>query len=272
MRAKLNRNGLAAGCYALLLAAGVAIPSAQGAYITDDFQSDTAGAAPSVSSSRDYIATSPSVAMVVDSTTTPADPFGGSGNHSLLLQDKNSTENPTIWWTGAAGGLQSGDLSVQFQLDPSLAAPADPYAYAVIALGHGLSSGGAGIGGDIALAVDLFTSDAVSASVRPNFGISIVNTAALGTVHTLTLHFDLGSSTYSGKLDGVDLEKTGGGTTFPFYGSVSNIDSVALSAGWSGTTGVQVFFDNVNLSAVPEPATAGLMGMAMAGLLLKRRK
>jgi hypothetical protein len=58
---------------------------------------------------------------------------------------------------------------------------------------------------------------------------------------------------------------------FPFYQDVPNVDSVAVAAGWSSTNGVQVFYDNLNLSAVPEPASLALLGLSVAALMLKRR-
>jgi hypothetical protein len=42
--------------------------------------------------------------------------------------------------------------------------------------------------------------------------------------------------------------------------------------GDSTNTGAGVYFDNISIHPVPEPATLGLMGLAASGLMLRRRK
>ena len=93
---------------------------------------------------------------------------------------------------------------------------------------------------------------------------------------TVTSLFDDGTSGV--QLPASIAQSTKGGGVYQF--ELRNDDNVArpvtfaytIAAYPSGVTGGQIGFEGITVAAVPEPATFGVVGLAAAGLLLRRRR
>ena len=87
--------------------------------IWDNFQSDSAGEKPS--GAMRIHAPVGSEMYVVDSASTPSDPFGVLGNKSLFFS-KLGTASPMITWSTAGQALEVGDVrfTLKYYLDSSV--------------------------------------------------------------------------------------------------------------------------------------------------------
>jgi hypothetical protein len=242
---------------------------ASAAYLSFDFQGDTVGAAPSGTSYA--LAGGTNRLEVVDSASNPADPFGGSGNKSLLLED-NSDPLPggasaEVRFQGGAGAPTAGTFSTNFYAF-------DDATYHRPFLEVKLGTNNVASGGDIG--AWLFFTDSGTISDF-NGGPAFDNVLTLNTINTLTLTFDTVADTYSGTIQqgagpAVPLTKDSGATTVFSLGTAPSvgIDSVGFGVGWSSNAEDRQFVDNVTITAVPEPASMGLI-LGAGAMMLRRR-
>jgi hypothetical protein len=246
---------LASAMGVMLCAAG-----AQGAFIGPlDFQGG---------SQVQYSDNNPSSGITVkllSGSTTPADPFETTGNQSLLVEDASGTSNGSLtakadWWNTSDPALTQGTFSGRFYTSGIGGVGT---AYMSLRLGQNL-------GGTLDTVVFSFTVSDTSI----NFGgLTMDNTWAVGAPHNVALHFVYGVNniTVSGMLDGNNLIS---GTTKEFVISSPakpSIDAFEILAGSTSNSNSRVIADDVTL-AVPEPATAMLLGLGGFGMLMRRRR
>jgi hypothetical protein len=256
--------GLTAASLVTAVALSASVASAT-PYISVNFDSDTSNALPS---GTDYAnAPSGTQAIVVDaSTTTPTDPFGGSTNKSLMMEDQSNSDNPIIIYKGAPAGLSSGTFSIQIY-----AATGTGYTQplGVIHLGQNSAVNSPDIGAWLNFS---------DSGLVVNNSIALDNALTANTAYDVTLTFDAVAHTYSGTIAPSDgsspvaalTANSGSTTSFPFYSSGFNaITTATLITGYPGRTNTRVFFDNLQMNAVPEPASMGLLGL---GCLLAMRR
>jgi MYXO-CTERM domain-containing protein len=260
--------------FALVLTAAAGITAMSGvasaAYLSLDFQGDTVGDPPS---GTFYLSDSPptNIVTVVDGSSSPADPFGGAGNKSMLVQDDTNATDTRVSWKGAPGGLVNGVFKTQFYLNSSAGFTVP---YVNIRLGKdGLAAGGTS---EIAAWLLLSHPVAPGKFVIDNSSVPydiLDNAIAFNTIHEVEITFDSTSHTFTGKLDGNPLTANSGTkTTWDYYTNMSMIDSVMFNAGSSSTIDNRVFIDNVSLDApIPEPSMLGLAGLGLAAFGRRQR-
>jgi hypothetical protein len=267
MRTNLKWS-LGVSAASLLAAIALATPSASASpYISHNFDTDTSNVAPSGTT---YLSAPGSTrAIVVDSsTTTPLDPFGGTGNKSLLLEDNDSGQNSAVAFQGAVAGLNSGTFSATIYAANTTGFMTPQ---GTVRLGVSNAASTANIG-------PWLTFESTFAQVvTPGGTLTLDNVLTANTAYNLTLTFDAVAHTFSGTIGPADgssspvalSDDSGDTTSFAFRSNVGPITSVFLGGGFVGRTGVRVFFDNVQVSEVPEPASLSLLGLG--GLLALRR-
>ncbi|MCC6424146.1 MAG: PEP-CTERM sorting domain-containing protein [Phycisphaerales bacterium] len=243
---------------AALVTAALAVgaSSASAAILSQNFEGDTPGGAPSGT-----LYTSGHI-EVVDSSTNPVDPFAASGNHSLLVED-NSDPNSANAVFSASGASTTGTFSFDFwsTKDGTWTTP-----YFEVRIGNSTVQNGSDLGVWFAF----------------NNSGNIVNYGGQGTLdqtlthnasHTIVINYDTSTDKWSGTLDNVPLTAGSGSITqFDFYTALASVQSFGFSAGYSTTTTVRGFVDNL-LVVVPEPTTLSLLAVSAGlGLLRPRRR
>jgi hypothetical protein len=237
--------------------------AAWAAYLSVDFQGDTAVSSTTTgrpSGTRYYSQGTDTKAVVVDANsppTAPADPFGGTGNKSLMLEDSSASTDTQVTYGGDSTGLTTGTFSIDFYIVSKPVSGLNR-SYMQLRIGTGNATSDADIG--ILIAVD---------GTVMSGGID--NAVALDAPHHLVLSFVISPLTheYSGTLDGEQL-KDGTTTSFSFYHPLGEITSVSMKNAVGAATS-RAFFDNITL-AVPEPASLGLLGLGTMGLLGRRKR
>jgi len=253
------------GAAAVAVIAGTPDSASAVAILSRDFQSDTVGSNPLPNSGSTLYESSGNNVEVVGPASTPADPFGGVGNQSLLITAAATGNNGE--YVMAAPGASAGPVgSVSMNYYQRSTGPAGP---PVMELKVGAFTGFAGgsqtgpwmiING--ATNILVFT---------PGPTLTLDQTVSLDAAHTFAIHFDANTDTFTATLDGNPLTDDGGATTsFPFFSSLAGVHGLDVIAPSSSRTG-QVFLDNVTINIVPEPASMlSLAGLA-GGLTLRRR-
>ena len=235
----------------------VAIPLQAALIITDDFQNDTVGQAPA----NAHI-TGTNKVEVVGNSSTPADPFGGSGNQSLVFEGGDDVD-----WSSGANAITTGIATFSTKFLMSTNSPYDGSAYMTVQAGNNT------IGGS-------FTSlESAAQFYITEGGITVRDGAAwvaidndfnnfnLGEVWNIAVDMNVDNQTWTLTINDVVMSDTVVGSTFAFRNSITAINAVAFN-GLNGRT-QQVFVDDIAL--VPEPATLGLFGVFGIGIMLVRR-
>ncbi|MCG8590699.1 MAG: PEP-CTERM sorting domain-containing protein [Proteobacteria bacterium] len=68
-----------------------------------------------------------------------------------------------------------------------------------------------------------------------------------------------------------DVSSDGAPPSTIFFGLIADAPFTTLTFGWSNISNT-VGFDDLVYSAVPEPGTAALVGLGLAGVALRRRR
>jgi hypothetical protein len=216
--------------------------------------------------------TANSYATVVDGSSSPADPFGGSGNKSMLVEDNYNADTTYVGWdynNASAPDIVSGTLKFQLYLS-SNGSYLTPYTNVRI------GQNGAGSGATSAMLVYFsFPSGAYLNKVAVDVnGVThaLDNAVNFNTIYDVELTFDSVTHTMSGKLNGNPL--TEGSTTSWGYSKplLNAIDSVTFNTGTNSQVGNRVFVDNIVLDAVPEPSMLGLASLGLLGMIRRRHR
>jgi MYXO-CTERM domain-containing protein len=228
-----------------------------------DFESDTVGSAPTNGLVfSDYQAGTQ--VKVVDAGSIPADPFGGSGNQSLWMED-TAQSNSTLTYGVGSPGYVSGTMSTQIYL---LDDASNALQYFDVNGGTGNANTGAGdIGPWIQYNSESFGFRAITSSGIVNF----TNPVPHNTVLDMVIQFDATTDTFTGTLQGNPLTD-GTNTTFNFFNSLTELTSVRIvhSSSAQAEPSSTTFYDNVTL--VPEPAAMGLVGVGALAFIRRSRR
>lgn len=244
-------------------------------YIDEDFQGTTPTAAPNTTDPNAYvIVDDPGNGTDVYIGTSSAS-FGGSfintpsENVSLIVEDFNSSGLALAGFRGSLPeeGITQGTVSFRF---------AARRGGGIVGLGD------IRIGNNGDLANGLGTSEFAIWLLSSTNGKlyrydengSLVEIASIvdQDIHDFVIDFDTDTDTYTVTLDGTLLGDAGNpsNTTFNFYEPQSGIDQVDFTSFSSGGSNSKVFFDDLLVTAVPEPATLTLV--LVGGLAYLRRR
>lgn len=84
--------------------------------------------------------------------------------------------------------------------------------------------------------------------------------------HNIVVDFDVIAGTFSASVDNSPLTASSGGVSvFAFSAAVSSINALELSAPSSSRSG-SVFIDNILITNIPEPASAGLLLIGLVSM------
>jgi hypothetical protein len=221
------------------------------------------------------------------SSTTPPDPFGPSGNHSLMIEDMSTSSNARVsWWNHSASATGKGTLSADLYSSGTGVSSPSGTPYMVIYAGNNPNMSSVPSSNSFmptaAQAFYLYTSNTSLYVSDGSSAPQLDNTWTVGMPYQVTLNFDYAAKTFSGTLTDLDVPnstaplKKGTQTTFAFasgYNAVTytSIDAIDIIAGFSTNNNSRVVVDNLTL-AVPEPTTAALLGLGGLGLLMRRRR
>lgn len=224
---------------------------------TQDFQTQTPGAAPSGPGITQNSNGSTRLISVVDSTTNPADPFGPAGNLSLVLEKTSTgtTSSPNIYFNlpeTTAGILTFNAYS--YQSSPDWDNP-----LLTVYMNDGSNIG----------VFALF--DINNSTVVPSSGArTATNAWAVNSVNRVKIEF-FDNQTYSISINDILLSFPTIGTVVPYYGAATSLDTLRIGIQDNARTEARVFVDNFVLTAVPEPGSVALLGIASIAILLVKR-
>ncbi len=249
-----------------LVLVGVMAMSVQAAYYLEDFEDETVGAYSGVGgdSATDIGAWLWIYDMrgdIVDSGSTPADPFGGTGNQSLRLHVSEAAT--TVYAYYNPGEIEADST---FSMNFNLSAPANDVNRAYIQLRDKDS--------DQAFRIRVQSDGTFILDAGDNTGQLVLdNTIMTGTNYTLVINMNDSTDTFTGTLNGAPLTDAGGTVTSFGYADkgvdMTSGSTLLLGLLNSTTTETPEFFvDNIS---VPEPATISLLGIASLMTLIRKR-
>ena len=243
----------------VLLVVGICTVSVQAAVIDEDFEGLTVGSyssadtndSPADVGASSWAGYGQTQADIVDSGSTPADPFGGAGNQSMVLVGTAAGANPVVQYDGDA---ITG--SARFKLDFNNSA-GDIYIEIKDSVGT--------------KAISIY---AYSTGVIGMLGVSnFEETYNMDTNYCLLIDFDVVADTYTATLNGTDLTRKIGEvvhTTHSFRNATADISDVWLENYLAGG-GSEAFFDDLSV-IIPEPVTLGLLAVGGLMALIRRRR
>lgn len=245
-----------------LFAAALAAGSTTASAAVWDFQSDAVGSAPT---NGVIFSSINNPVEVVNDSSTPSDPFGGTGNKSLWMEDTNTT-NSTLTFNVGGPGYAAGTISAKIYV---VSDQTNTFEYFDINGGTGNANTGAGdIGPWIQYIPDLYGFRAYTSSGAVYF----TNSVPHNTVIDLVVQFDAATDTFTGTINGSALTD-GTNTTFNFYNSLSTLSSVRIVNGQStqdSGLSTTTFYDDITL--VPEPSSMMLLGLGALALVGRKRR
>lgn len=272
----------------ILLISGAQLSNA--ALVMDiDFQSDTVGSLPSSYSSQTATTQDGNTLVVVDSGSTFTDPFGPSGNKSMVFSSVYDPSDPT--GTGTTTSTTSAGLWFQtdgvelvtqgsFTFDANVTSSfLDLRLGATEDLVNGRIDGqgairillgeGAYEAGDTVAPISIYQNGDGGTNADQTFTYGDNISVTLSWVFT-----GLGVGSYSVSIDGTPITISGS-DTFDFYFDQLGVDTVFFRTGTaSNTTSTYEFYvDNLQLNSIPETKHAGLLlgTIFLTGALLRRR-
>lgn len=234
--------------------------SAQVVY-ENDFQSYTPGEAPSGTDVFvKYNGRDGDRVYIVDSTTTPVNPIGGTGNKSLYIyNDHTNTKVPVGQFTVAdTGAIAKGTISFEIYVSST---PGDP-GVAEVNLGQ--------LGTLDAVRASSLTTIQFQNSSDPakdpgNIRIFQNSTSGSGpatyldqhvildAVNTITLSWDIETQKVTGTVNG-EAMTIGSTTEFDFTTTLSPLGVSQVRYTATGAQDVGYFVDNLSVTAIPEPS------------------
>jgi len=186
---------------------------------------------------------------VVDAASTPADPFGGAANHSLLI-DKTTDEVPTAAFR-IDEGVKQGQVSLRFKAE----SPADPKLAprAFIALRSNDQT-----------ALTLQMSGARFSYLGPKGGAILFDQKVkMDESNALVLEFDVEAGTFEGSLNGETLTEHGN-AHFSLPAKVPEINIISFAVGTKGSSTFRLFVDEIAIKDKAAPAVASAAAQAPA--------
>ena len=228
----------------------------------NDFQSDTPGSFPDEGVYPGFGAGNPSPPNVtriiaVDQTAVgtdpfdapgrPADPFGGAGNQSVLLDDQDGVNSLNYKLNAVNGSLVNTDTGT-FSVDlfRTTIGPDNPYF--LIKLQDTIT------GLDL-LVFEVLTDGAINAGPVNSNPIPTSNNIPLDVPHRITIDLDGGTQTWSGTITNLNTlvsepvtQLIGGGTTFDF-GAGAGVGDIQFFGSQPGSVGPRLFLDNISLTS-----------------------
>lgn len=250
----------------LLLAVTTSIASVHASTLLHvDFSNDPVGQVPA---SAVYVVpatpsepTGGTKVVVVDDSSVFPDPFGGSGNRSLMVDKlvaEEQVDPKAVWAYGYAPNTK-----VSFDVFTVKQGPLDSPMFHV------------------------FLTDSIWASTVPiGFLVDINNNVTLWGAQTRsilnvwthnqanTVSISYGESwTYSVSINGQLLQDENGISVFGMGGAPSQLGYVQFATAWTGAQNSRFFVDEITVAAIPEPSTAVMVGLVgFAGVLAGLRR
>jgi hypothetical protein len=274
----------AAGLIAGLLAATV---QAQ-VLLNENFNDDAVGSIPNTVDVvlGDNPPATGSDVEVVGPGSSYTDPFGPAGNHSLVLDNYNGGSSfpndwPFVSWNNELGqpGTRYRHGTVEFDLYLKNDGPAAPntkfWTYVDLRLGFDVSL--PNTVADTIIYGNFRVQDGVSyyffeAATAPSNGHPLLADTPVHVKYTI-----LPDETYTLEVNGNFVEKAGSKfvpwkATGPNAGF--NVFAIGAAFGPNNLTAEPFYIDNLVITAIPEPTSLVLVGLALTnvGMLLRRRR
>ncbi|MDP0496428.1 MAG: hypothetical protein Q7Q73_09495 [Verrucomicrobiota bacterium JB024] len=238
----------------------------------NNFQQYTPGDAPSGTDVFvKYNGRDGNLVYVVDSSTTPADPFGGVGNKSMYVHyDHTSSKTPAGQFTVTnTGAIAKGTISFDIYID------GDPTGTGLVEVNLGQ------LGILDAVRASSLTTIQIQTGSNPDNDpgkIRIFQNSASGgstayymdqfavldAVNTITLSWDIDTKKVTGTINGESMT-IGSTSEFDFTTQLSpdGVSQVRYTS--TGVQDVSYFVDNISATAIPEPSHSVL---ALGALLV----
>lgn len=224
----------------------------------EDFQSTTPGQFPNGSGYPSGVTVTPNTGTsgevyVVGSETAFPDPFGPSGNQSLMLQRVGAT-TPGPQATFSTPHLEFGEISYKLWIDPTT-----PAAQRTVDLNLGNSSTSGGT------AWNALQMRILGGTLRLTDGGSTVDGSGLVQIdQEMSIRLLFSDNSYSVYLNDV-LVDIGGKTVFQFANAVGSVNTFQFASGWNDSRNTARFYiDDLSIGAIPEASHAAILaGVAL---------
>lgn len=258
-----------AGILFSLLSCSSVMVSAQAFTFFEDFESVAAGGFPSgsgypagVTVTRDHQGVQ-RIVQVVDSNSNPADPFGPTGNHSLLIaRPTGGSGIPRASWRTPDFIDGKGEVSFKLLIGDERAGISQASTVNLF-----IASGS--IATNAIAGVLSFSNRNLSIWVDGTSAGNATMTNAINYDEEVTVRVMVMEDKFSVFLNDTIVELSGR-TEFDFRSTFAydNINYVQFASAWNADTNTYFYIDDLAISSIPEGATLGLMfGATLVGLM-----